>query len=190
LGVNRPSSAGPIRLANLRFTGPLTFRSLPPDGADPHSARTVLSFDDLGAWTSAQAGLSNDTAAKTEGTAALAVLAAGYSEIVSRTFATVGLQPTRSLALDVRVPTQQPNPYWFGDLQLFLTCPSAGIYSAPLGYNALTGLGTGAFHTLGFALPPAALTALATPRSDCSLSIALNVPAGAGAYVFDNLRFQ
>jgi hypothetical protein len=187
LAVNRPPGGEPTQLSNLRFAGALTVRASVPT-EDPYDRAPVFGFENETAWRSTQATLSR-AAALTQGAASLQVQANGWSEIKSRTFRTNGLVPSAALKLDVRVPAQQPNPHWFGDVSAFVSCPSANLHNAFLATRPLTGLAAGATHTLSFDVPSAVGTALSGPRNDCTVSLALNVPAGAGAYQIDNLRF-
>jgi hypothetical protein len=187
IAVNRPQGAEPTQLSNLRFAGAITVRESVPS-EDPYDRAPVFGFENATAWRSTQATLSQ-APALTQGSASLQVQGNGWSEIKSRTFRTNGLVPSAALKLDVRVPTQQPNPYWFGDMSAFISCPSANLHNAFLASRPLTGLAAGTTHTLSFAVPSAVGAALSGPRNDCTVTLALNVPAGAGAYRLDNLRF-
>jgi hypothetical protein len=128
----------------------------------------------------------------TQGSGSLGVSATGYTEIVSRSFNTAQLTGvTSSLSIDVFVPTKQPNPYWVGAIQLFATCPAAGIFNTYLGQGELTGLFQGEFNTVTFpTLPSNLIGAFSNPGNSCSLRVALNVNAGSGEYLLDNLAFR
>lgn len=91
--------------------------------------------------------------------------------------------------LVVAPPANQPNPSWLGDLQIFVSCPSAGVFNAPLGTRGLTGLAAGEFSTLTYDVPADVVAVLSGAHPDCALSFALNVNAGAGTWVLDNLGF-
>jgi RHS repeat-associated protein len=92
--------------------------------------------------------------------------------------------------LDILLPTQQGNPYWFGDVQMFANAPSVGIYNQYLGQVELTGLPLATWQTLPFQLTSDLVTRLSGSYSDLTLTIAINVPANeTGHYLLDNLRF-
>ena len=108
----------------------------------------------------------------------------------SRTFSTSELpEITDTLSLDVYVPSPQPNPYWTGDIQAFLSCPSAGLDNAPLGGESLTNLFPNEFNALAFPLTSAMVGALSASHEDCSWRLDLNVNQGAGQFNFDRLGF-
>ena len=96
---------------------------------------------------------------------------------------------TSTLKLDVYVPPGQPNPYWFGAVQLFASCPSAAMNNAYLGQVELTGKPTGAFSALSYTVPSTVQTTLLGAHNDCFFSVALNVNQTPTPVVLDNLRF-
>jgi len=93
-----------------------------------------------------------------------------------------------TLGLSVYLPSTVPNPYWVGDVQMFLTCRDAGVFNAPLGWQGLTGLPLGTFSTLRFTLDDRARAALQA-KGACEWDIALNVAPGTSDLVIDALRF-
>lgn len=123
----------------------------------------------------------------TQGNFSLVVQPAGYAVLTSLPMTAVGpVNP--SITFDIKLPEQQPDPNWFGAVQLMVTLPSAGIYNAFVGQAELTGLSVGQFHKLDFALSEELRASLNGNYSDLRLSIALNTPAGAGVYSIDNIQ--
>lgn len=97
------------------------------------------------------------------------------------------MDPTFSF--DIRLPSEQINPNWFGAVQMQVSIPSKGVYNAYLGQAELTLLPVGQFSTLQFPVPPALVPALNGSYTDLQFSIVLNLPQGApGTYNIDNLR--
>ncbi|WP_434046082.1 MULTISPECIES: hypothetical protein [Sorangium] len=150
-------------------------------------AAAALGFEALSGWT-ASAGLLSLSATRSEGERALAVANAGYT-VIQRAPLAIG-DPIKSVvSIDVRVPEQQPNPWWAGEISLAIQVPSRGV-SQTLGTRSLTGLAQGTFHRLTFAVPPAvqqALSTSSTPAPLWSFSITLNVPSGSGPHLLDRL---
>jgi hypothetical protein len=153
------------------------------------AATDVLGFETVDGWDAPgfTTALSN---VSTEQLHALSVAAHGYVRLDSQTLGPAPVSAT--LALDIELPTVQPNPYWFGSLDLFISVPSKSINNQPIGHQELTGFPVGQFRTVTMTVPAAIVSALAAgDYSDLSLGIALNVPSNAtGAYLLDNLRFE
>jgi hypothetical protein len=152
------------------------------------SLARLFGFETLGDWTSGQASLSLVTSPVTQGCAALAVAGQGYMTVEGRTFANskVAVQP--AVSVDLFVPSSQPNPYWTGALQLFLTCPSRAVYNQYVGQVELTGKPQNQYSTLRYALPSGLADALRKAADDCRFSLALNVNPTGRTWLLDNLR--
>ena len=151
----------------------------------------VLGFEDPSTWAvtlgSIAAGVTDPIA--TEGVASLAVQPAGFGVLTSQPFPVLSAI-TGPVSYDLFVPSEQANPYWFGATQLYVNCPSHGVYNAFIGQAELTQLETDRFHTIQFAMPDSTLDALDRGCTDLSFSIALNVPWNERAkYLLDNLQF-
>ena len=95
------------------------------------------------------------------------------------------------LALDLRLPSQQPNPFWYGFAQVFVSVPSKGINNVQLGQHELTGRPLNQFMRLDFNLSQDLVNKLsAGGYNDFRAKVVLNVPSNAtGTYLLDNLRF-
>jgi hypothetical protein len=150
----------------------------------------LFGFDNASDWSSPQTAVTSDPLTTTEGEASLAVTPNGWTEVVSRTFDTSLLASmTSTLAIDLFVPLEQPNPSWVGALQLYVDCPTAGLHNRYIGQNELRHTFLGEFNRLRFTLPPDVTSALSGTLSGCSLRLALNVSPGSGTWRLDNLGF-
>ena len=158
----------------------------------------VMGFENASDWSSTTPGVVIGlSSTHTQGASSLAVTPSPSqtsNPINSVALSTLAASPT--LAIDLMLPTKQPNPYWFGAVQLYITCPSHNVYNDYLADVELTGMAVGVWNTLTFPLPlnnpsPNGLLAnlLASGYSDLTFTVVLNVPMPAGTYLFDNLRF-
>jgi hypothetical protein len=94
------------------------------------------------------------------------------------------------LKFDVFLPTSQPNPWFMGTVTVLISSPSARISNQSLGQVNLTGLPTGTFSSLSFAIPAALQRVLNYGLADVTFTIQLNVNPNPASYYFDNLRFH
>lgn len=191
--VSTATGFDPLLLDNLRFSGDLTERTIvhqTGSQGSPVSTSALLSFEVNGDWTSPQSALSLGSEHVSDGASSLAVPAGGTKFVVSRSFTTAELPALGdTLSLDVYVPNPQPNPWWVGDVQAYLTCSSANLYNVWLGQVPLSGLFPNEFNQLTFALSPNVEGALNGTNTGCSFSLALNSNTGSGAFLFDRLGF-
>jgi hypothetical protein len=182
-----------VLLDNLRFSGELTERTIfhqTGSQGSPVSSSSLLSFEVSTDWTSAQATLNLNSDDVSDGAFSLSVPAGGTKFVVSRPFTTAELPALGgTLSLDVYVPNPQPNPWWVGDVQVYLTCSSANLYNVWLGQAPLSGLFPNEFNQLTFDLPSNVEAALNGAHSGCHFSLALNSNTGSGAFLFDRLGF-
>ncbi|WP_433936422.1 hypothetical protein AB3662_17235 [Sorangium cellulosum] len=154
------------------------------DSALSAGAAAALGFETLSGWTASAGSLSLSTT-RSEGSSALSVANAAFTVIQSAPLEIT--EPIKSVvSLDVRVPAQQPNPWWAGEVTLAVQAPSKNVWQS-LGTRPLTGLAQGTFHRLAFDVPPAVQQALSGGASDLSFSISLNVPSGSGPHLLDRL---
>jgi len=160
-----------------------------PACANANSLSRLFGFETMGDWTSGQAALSVVTSPLTQGCGALAVAGQGYMTVDGRTFANTKVTVQPAVSVDLFVPSSQPNPYWTGALQLFLTCPSKVVYNQYVGQVELTGKPQNQYSTMRFPLPSALVDALHNAADDCRFSLALNVNATSRSWLLDNLRF-
>ena len=163
---------------------------LPPGGLPPPTVD--LGFETVAGWSSPQTDLLTSVQNPvTQGTRSLQITnVPGLVEIVSAAFS-ADLAPngaTRAI-VDLWIPAAQPNPSNVGTASLIISAPSANVNAVNLGTVALTSLPRNHFSQLEFALPTAVRNALDTTRSDVSVKLSLNVTAGSGPWLVDNIRF-
>ena len=154
---------------------------------------SVPGFERNASWTSPQGGVSfvSSPVSTRTSTQALAVVPSkGYTELDSVAFSSAGLPPIQKIALDVYLPTHEPNPSWYGQVSFTITIPSARIFSQYVGPISFTGLTLGAYNTVSATLPGAVQRALGYGVTDISVEIQLNVPANTSTFYLDNLRFH
>ena len=149
----------------------------------------VFGFEDPTQWRSSVALSSSTT--HTEGGQSLGVRAKGYTEVTSAALSSL-TGVTGTLAVDVLLPTQQPNPFWYGSVQLLVSVPSKGINNQFIGQVDVTGRPLNQFFELDFNLPQSLVNTLqAGGYSDFRVKLVANVPFNAtGTYLFDRLRFS
>jgi predicted outer membrane repeat protein len=152
------------------------------------SNASIFGFEPINTWTST-APLSQDGVRTTQGSFGMAVGGSGYRLLTSAPLTTPLSPLTGALLLDVFIPGNQPNPFWLGGVQMFGSCPSAGLDNVFLGQVELTGKPTNAFSTVSFSVPANLRTALGQSRTDCFFGVAVNMNATPTTPVLDNLRF-
>jgi len=152
-------------------------------------AVTVLGFEDPSSW-SVSAGTATSSGDAVQGEASLALTGPGWRTFESVPFGPLPGNVDEDVTVELRLPAQQPNPWWYGQVQLYVDAPSVGLYNSYVGAAELTGLPLEEFVTLTFTLAPWQQSALAAGPSDFVARLALNVPHDApGTYLFDDLRF-
>lgn len=150
-----------------------------------------MSFDDPERfWTSNNADLSYDDIVKYGNIGySLKIHGDGYKSIVSPVFNTYEIEAfSRELQLDVWIPKDQINPYWYGDVQMSVNIPAASLYNAWIGQVLLTGLQTG-WNTLSFELNQDIYNAIAGDYPNATITIILNTNQNPDDFRIDNLRF-
>jgi hypothetical protein len=150
------------------------------------SVSDILGFENASAWTSTTVipTLSNN---HTQGASSLSVKAVNYTVIKSVPFSIdAALAP--NISLDILLPTPQPNPQYFGAVQLYFDCPSKGINNSFVGQVDLTGKPLNQFITLSFSTANVA-SHIGSSCSNFDVSIAINAASGVtGPYLLDNLQ--
>jgi hypothetical protein len=110
-------------------------------------------FESLTDWSayssSPTLALSNT---RTEGLKSLAVSGGGWSSFISRALSKEEPGPD-VVGFDLRIPTPQPNPSWYGTVELFVTIPSRGVHNQPLGTQMLTQWTPGQWRRAEFNVP-------------------------------------
>lgn len=151
---------------------------------------SVLGFESTSAWAlnagTATVATSTD---HVEGSVSLAVSNINNYASLRSDATSAPTSVGSEVTLQIKLPIAQPNPSWYGQVQLFVDSPSRGLYSQPIGQAALTGLPVGTFRTLHFAIPTSIKTALLSGTvSDVHYEVHLNVPS-KGVYLLDGLSF-
>ncbi len=185
--VDQSSAAG----INQEYSLVSDIPFLPPP-PPPDTVGAVMGFEVPSLWQfiAGTGTLSSHTSPKTQGNASMQIQGNGYQQIQSVPLNTTHLSEMNKIKVDLYVGNIQPNPYWIGEAQLFVHCPSAGLFNRYVGQVELTGLPRDVFNTLTFNLPSNILNALAGNYNDFSFSLSLNTNSGSGPYYFDNMRFS
>lgn len=185
IALNVPAgNGGSYLIDNLEVT-PL----LPPNSTiGAADRRPILGFE-VDEWEFVGGdSLGSSALNATQGNFALALQPNGYSTLTSPPLPGIG--PVDStFSIDVFVPELQPNPFWFGAVQLFVDLPSHNLYNFYLGQVELTGLPAGDYSTLEFEVPPELQDTLnGNDYTDLRFIVVLNVASGAGVHFVDNLQ--
>ena len=158
-----------------------------PPGTIPVLGNALFGFEDPSKWSSS-APIAGNSLRRTEGGFSLKVDGGGYREIKSVAFNTALFTGVKAkIALDVFVPPLVKQPYWAGQVLLFVNAPSAGINNLPVGTVELAGKPINKFSQITFSLPTTVQNAMKTARSDFSIKVVVN--ATDSGQQIDNLRF-
>ena len=149
----------------------------------------LFGFEDPQSWLSSNATLSLVTSPIRQGCGALGIQGSGYMPINSTPFVAGGLTVTNALSVDLFIPNNQPNQFYLGALQMYLSCPSVGSNNQYIGQVELTGKPQNAYSTLRFPLPAEVKTTLNKAPNDCFWGFALNANPTNRTWILDNLRF-
>jgi hypothetical protein len=189
-----------VRVCAAVAAGALLFGCSPDDPAEPFasngaplSATTLRTYDfeSLSDWS---AVFSTPTlslsSTRVQGSFSLSVAGGGWSSVRSRDLAKEDVAPA-VVGFDLRIPSPQPNPGWFGTVLLFVSIPSQGIQEVQLGNHDLINWTPGQWRRAEFTLPQSVRNALnANFANDLSWRIELNRPTNATAgYRFDRFTF-
>lgn len=154
-------------------------------GPAPVLDSTLFGFEDSASWSSTVPLLT--TRERTAGSFGLSVGGQNWREVLSVPFDTSLFSGiTSKIAYDVRLTETPANRFWLGQTQLFVSCPSAGIFNAFLGAVELTGKPLGAFSKVTFNVPQRVRRAMQESHSDFTVKVVLN---SNDPHVIDNLRF-
>lgn len=153
------------------------------------SNEQILGFEDLSAW-SASSGTLALSSNHVEGAFSLAVSNLGSATAYVRSVPLSNFTLTSNqVSFQIMLPTQQPNPNWYGSVELYVDAPSKAVNSALIVHRELTGMPLGSFQTVTATVPAWIVSALGNgPVNDLSFRFAFTVPAGAQTYRLDALR--
>jgi hypothetical protein len=179
VAMNVPSG-GTYHLDDLAFGQTPPFETpLGPSESD----LGVLKMEDTENW-SVSAGtlsLSDETVA---GSHSLALSGGGYVVLESAELSSLGrVRP--NLAVHLKKPVNQVNPYWHGSLALAVHAPSIGLDNRWISQQELTELESGSFRQIVFTLPDDVVTALHGEYYDFRLRFLLNLPVGSLTHLVD-----
>ncbi len=172
---------------SITFTMPGTPSTSACATASPRDR--LFGLEDPQSWSSSVATLSLVTSPVTQGCGALGIQGQGYMPIASVPFVAAGLALKPAVSVDLFIPNNQPNQFYLGALQMYLTCPSLNAFNEYIGQVELTGKPQNAYSTLRFPLPSQVTNTLRQGASDCSWGFALNANQTNRTWILDNLRF-
>ncbi|MES1188261.1 MAG: C-type lectin domain-containing protein, partial [Myxococcales bacterium] len=133
-------------------------------------------------WHSSNGSAVTSSSSASQGSAALAVVPNGYTEVISTTMSAPG-GALATATVDVRLPQALS----WGEARLVMRSPSSGLSWSDLGVVSLVGRPAGSYQTLSFTVPQAVQTALNGSATDIDFRVVLNVPANSGTYLLDKL---
>ncbi len=149
----------------------------------------ILGFESASDWSVVAGSATLTTSAShVQGSYSVQLQGGGYTRFISQPISTLPFGSDK-MTLSVLIPAEQANPYWFGQVQVFLDSPSLGIYSEFAGQADLNGHAPGEWATLEMTITPGVYTKLISGSfDDLRIMVGLNVPANApGQYRFDKL---
>lgn len=181
--------SNPFLMIPFFFTLSATYASLADtlhDNSNPTAIPSPFTFESLKDWTGTGVSQFANSSASA-GDACLCASVSSYSSLTSKTFSATDLGVIGdSLALDIRIGPNPPNPWWLGTAEVIVKS-QASAYSGSLGTVSLTGLALEQWHTLRFALPQPLRALMGKDVRDFQISIILN--GGGHVLCMDNIRF-
>jgi hypothetical protein len=154
-------------------------------------AERIFSFDDPSLWSSLHYTPSSDTQRVTQGSASLTVAAGMWLELWSVAFDSREVPEVEALSFDLYIPTPPAPQSWGGQVDVFVDCPSAGLWTQYVGSAGLGQRSWNAFNTLVFTVPQNVRTALSGSYTDCRLRLTINSwGSSGGPMAIDHLRFH
>jgi hypothetical protein len=152
--------------------------------SDP-ATQSVLGFESLSGWSIASGpGTLSLSTTHTQGADSLQVASPGYTVLQSQKLSTLG-----SVGSTLLVDYQLPGTLGYGSLALTINSPTLGLYNDWIAQVDVSNQSGGTFRTATFTLPANVVTLLASSYSDLSIGLIWNVPANAGNFLLDNIRF-
>src|SRR5690606_5245484 len=135
------------------------------------TSSSVLTFDSLTDWSSAQTAITSESTLVTQGMGAISFTPGAWSRIESRVFATTELAGvTNVLSFDVHIPDLPADFYWLGQMNAFVDCPSAGLWNTFVGHQPLQILFDDEFNRVEYMLPDSVVDVLAGDYDDCRIA--------------------
>ncbi len=144
----------------------------------------IFGFESTQHWSVSSGTLAN-TNVHSQGNSAIAINNFSYTQLSSAPLSTLS-NVSQAFEIDVQVPTV----FSWGQVQLSVSSPTLGLYSAWVGSANLANLSANTFHKLSIPIPTNIETALKQNYSDLVIKLVLSVPNTSSAIVVDNLRFS
>src|SRR6187551_2954082 len=148
----------------------------------------TLGFEAVADWYKfSGAGALQQSSLHSEGASSIRLSGMGFIGIRNSTPITKDQHPAPAVVgYDVLIPTNQVNPSWHGDTQLYVTAPSAGIYEQYLGNRSLQNLPKGQFTRVEFPLSDTIRQKLNTYNyTDLRFTVVINVAPGSQPHYVD-----
>lgn len=155
----------------------------------PEAEDALRGFESAQQWSSDNADLTLNTAYATDGEASLDVAGSGYMVVVGSDMPVSNFADKDEITVDVFIPEEQPNPYWVGAVQTFLTCSSGELQNRFVGQTELTNLPRGQFNTAVHPISSEIQDEIPAQGS-CRVDIALNVNQTSTPFSLDRLRLR
>lgn len=162
-------------------TTPVDTNSTPPGsdgGAQADWSPTALLMQDAGVWSSTCASpvLNSDLNGKF-----LSFPAQGYCEYGSVNLDITPGHQVGKIMWKSRLSRVQQNPYWLGDVQIYIESKKAGIWKAWVGRYSFENQALGAWAANSIEIPSDLRLKLESARTDdLKIILAINVAAGGG----------
>lgn len=192
--ANVPACGDPVLIDSIRFGGNIMLRSeFHTEGSEgiTVTSSSVLTFDSLTDWSSAQTAITSESTLVTQGMGAISFTPGAWSRIESRVFATTELAGvTNVLSFDVHIPDLPADFYWLGQMNAFVDCPSAGLWNTFVGHQPLQILFDDEFNRVEYMLPDSVVDVLAGDYDDCRIALELSTDPAFGPFVIDNGGFS
>lgn len=153
-----------------------------------NSASLILGFESDGGWYASQDGaISYDYSTLAQGAASLRVDYSGWVQLESKAFPIVGTANT--LNFDLRQAAPIGNPWWKGQVQVYIEAPSRGVYNQWIGQVNLSDIPDDQWKNVSLPIPTWVVSSLgADVTKDCKLKICVNRPEGSGPVYLDDCR--
>lgn len=159
----------------------------PPPGVSP-----VLGLDDNLLWTiPVDQPVTISTTNKVEGLGCFSIAPTGFKYLESNRVGSIYVNGLGFISFGVNVPALQSNPWWAGTVQVYLECPSRGVWNEWVGQVELTNLSKDTWHVARLPIPEHVATALRGKTfNDLKVRIAVNLNPGSGNLLLDDIRFE
>jgi hypothetical protein len=162
------------------------------DDTVANACNPALCFENPSLWTPSWNGpdmvRSTSLADHVEGAAAMSAIPNNYVALETPNLDQTVAKGFNMLQISMKFSTMI-NPWYYGAVQFYLECPSLGVYNQYVGQFDLTGLPLGTWNTEVMIIPSSLGSQLAGKTfTDLKVRMAVNIPAGSGAVLFDDLR--